>query len=106
VTAQRHPRTIFLRAIEHGNLTVAEATVREMGSVTLEKSLALTALAAVKGDAKGSRYAVRWLRRLLNEDQLLTREEAALAASALIALGGPSNEQAHSTLRAMARKSV
>jgi hypothetical protein len=49
---------------------------------------------------------VRWLRRLLNEDQLLTREEAALAASALIALGGPSNEQAHSTLRAMARKSV
>jgi len=35
----------------------------------------------------------------------VTLEEAALAASALIALGGPSNEQA-STLRAMAERAV
>jgi hypothetical protein len=64
------------RAIERKNLIVAEGIAREMGSVTLEESLALTALAAEKGDAKRSRYAVRWLRRLLDEDQLLTLEEA------------------------------
>jgi integrase len=34
---------------------------REMGPVTLEESPALTASAAENGDAKRSRYAVRWL---------------------------------------------
>jgi hypothetical protein len=29
LTAQGHPRTIFKRAIERGNVTMAEATARE-----------------------------------------------------------------------------
>jgi hypothetical protein len=48
---------------------------------------------------------VRWLRRLLDEHERLTIEEAALAASALLALGGPANEQALSTLSALAERS-
>jgi hypothetical protein len=31
LTAQRHPRAIFKRAIERGNVLVAEATAREIG---------------------------------------------------------------------------
>jgi hypothetical protein len=30
VAAQGHPRAIFKRAIEHGNVTIAEMTVREL----------------------------------------------------------------------------
>jgi hypothetical protein len=67
--------------------------------VSLDESLALVALAAVKEPHRHSRYAVRWLRRLLEEDDGLTLEEAALAVSALAALGGPSTDQAHATKR-------
>lgn len=68
--------------------------MRELGRVTLDESLALVALVAVKDPARHPRYAVRWLRRLLEEHDGLTREEAALATSALAALGGPATEQA------------
>ncbi len=34
VTAQGHPRAIFSRVIEHGNLVVAEATAREVGNLS------------------------------------------------------------------------
>jgi hypothetical protein len=87
VTAQGNSRTIYRRAIEHGNLMLAEVTVRELGVVTLEESLALVALAAQKGSGRRSAYAVRWLRRLLEEDEHVTINEAALAAAALVTLG-------------------
>jgi hypothetical protein len=70
LTAQGSPRSIFKRAVEHGNLLSAGT--------------------------------VRWLRRLLEEDENLSIEEAALAASALAALGGRGHEQAVSTLSALA----
>ena len=41
-TAQGHPRSIFKRAIERGNVVVAEATAREIGL------LALSALADLR----------------------------------------------------------
>jgi hypothetical protein len=63
VTAQGHPRVIFTRAIERGNLTGAEIVARELGRITLAESLALTALAAEKAPERASRYAVRWLHR-------------------------------------------
>jgi hypothetical protein len=65
VTAQGHPRAIFSRAIERRNLVVAEATARELGRITLDESLALTALVAQNDPGRRSRYCVRWLRRLL-----------------------------------------
>jgi hypothetical protein len=102
VTAQGHPRAIFKRAIEHGNVLAAEMTARELGRITLAESLALTALVVQKEPGRRSRYAVRWLRRLLEEDQNLTIEDASLAASALAALGGRAHAEAMSTLSAMA----
>jgi hypothetical protein len=41
VTAQGHPRAIFARAIERGNLLVAEMSAREVGNLTLEEALRL-----------------------------------------------------------------
>ena len=73
---------------------MAEATARELGRISLEEALALTALVAEKEPERRSRFAVRWLRRLLEEDESLTIEEAAMAASCLSALGGPSHEEA------------
>jgi transposase InsO family protein len=46
LTAQGHPRTTFNRAIERGNLLVAEATAREIGKVSLGEALELVALIA------------------------------------------------------------
>jgi hypothetical protein len=67
---------------------VAEMAARELGRITLDESLALTAIVVQKDPGRRSRYTVRWLRRLLEEDQNLTIEDASLAASALAALGG------------------
>jgi hypothetical protein len=103
LTAQGHPRAIFERAIENENLVIAEATARELGRMTLVESLALTALAMQKVPQRGRRYAVRWLRPLLEEADSLTIEEVAFAAAALAALGGPSHAEATSTLSAVAQ---
>src|SRR2546427_4251622 len=67
LTAQGHPRAVFKRAIERGNLAVAEAMVREIGRVSLEEALELTALIAVKEPRRHERVAMRWLRLYLNE---------------------------------------
>ena len=104
MTAQGHPRTIFRRASEHGNLILAEGMARELGQITLPEALDLAALIAHKDPRRHSRYAVRWLRRLLDEHDRMTIEEATLAASALLALGGPAHEQALSTLLALAER--
>ena len=106
MTAQGDSRSIFRRAIENGNVLVAEMTARELGRITLDESLALVGLVAAKEPHRHGRYALRWLRRLLEEHDGLTLEEAALAVSALAALVGPSNEQAYSTLSALAERAT
>jgi hypothetical protein len=60
---------------------VAEATARELGRIKLDEALALTALVAEKEPERRSRFTVRWLRRLHEEDDSLTIEEAMLTAS-------------------------
>ena len=74
--------------------------------LTLEESLALTALVAHKDPRRHSSYAVRWLRRLLLEHERVTIEEALLAASCLVALGGPAHEQAYAALVAVTANDV
>jgi hypothetical protein len=106
MTAQGHPRRIFQTAIERGNVVAAEATARELGRITLDESLALTALVAEKDPQRRSRFAVRWLRRLLEEDESLAIEEATMAASCLSALGGPSHEEAYGMLAAIADRAT
>jgi hypothetical protein len=59
LTAQGHPRTIFGRTIERGNLMLTEVTVRELGQISLDESLAVTALIALKDSARPSRVASR-----------------------------------------------
>jgi hypothetical protein len=49
---------------------------------------------------------VRWLRRLIEEDEKLTIEEAALAVSALAALGDREHENAFSSLLALAERAT
>jgi hypothetical protein len=100
VTAQGHPRSIVKRAIENGNLVVAEMTARELGRLTLDESLALTGLVVQKDPGHRSGNTLRWLLRLLEEDENLTIEEAVLVASALAALGGRGHEETFSTLSA------
>jgi hypothetical protein len=107
VTAQGHPCRIVATAIERGNIVMAEATARELGRISLEEALALTALVAEKEPERRSRFAVRWLRRLrrlLEEDESLTIEEAGMAASCLSALGGPSHEETLGMLCAVAER--
>jgi hypothetical protein len=66
----------------------------------------LVALVAEKDPARRSRFTVRWLRRLVEEDETLTIEETAMSASALSALGGPGHADALSTVSALARRAT
>ena len=58
---------MFRRALERGNLLVAEATAREIGHVSLAEALELTALIAEYEPSRHGRFAVRWLTRYLEE---------------------------------------
>jgi hypothetical protein len=48
---------------------LTEVTVRELGQISLDESLAVTALIALKGSGRPSRVASRWLLRLLEEHE-------------------------------------
>jgi len=106
LTAQGNARSIFRRAVENGNVLVAEMTARELGRITLEEALTLTVLVVERDPGRRSRYAVRWLLRLLQEDENLAIEDAGLAASALAALGGRGHAEALATLSAMAERAT
>jgi hypothetical protein len=73
VTAQGHPRAIFSKAIERGNLVVAEASAREVGRLTLEEALRLLFLYAEKDPVKYDRAALRWLGRWVADGNGLDR---------------------------------
>ena len=95
---------MFNRAIERGNLLVAETTARELGRVSLVESLALTALIAQKDPRRRSRVAARWLLRYLEAADQAGIEEAAMVASSLAALGGDGHEQAHTALLSLVER--
>jgi hypothetical protein len=95
MTAQGHPRAIFQRAIEHGNLLVAETTLRvEIPGPTLAELLELTALIALKQPARASRVSARWLLKYLESADDATIYDAAFVAVNLQALGGPRHANA------------
>jgi len=99
MTAQGHPRAVFRRAIERGNLLVAEMTARELGAVSLDEALALVCLVAEHSPERLDAFARRWVARLAAECQL-TLAELDLAITALRAL--PS-QRAADALRALVR---
>lgn len=103
LTQQGHPRSIFQRAIQRGNLLVAETVLRaEIPRPTLTDLLELTALIAQKDPGRFSRVAARWLLRYLDAVDDATVQDAALVAANLQALGGRHHEEALATLRDMA----
>jgi hypothetical protein len=67
ITSQGRPRTVFARALQNGNLYVAEALARELGRISLAEALELTILIARKDPPRYPRVAARWLQRLLEE---------------------------------------
>jgi hypothetical protein len=105
VTASGHPRAIYTRAIERGNLLVAEATLRaEIPRSTLGDLLELTALIAQKQPERFSRVAARWLVKYLEAVDEATIYDAAFIASNLQALGGRHHGNAMKALRDMAEQ--
>jgi hypothetical protein len=85
MTAQGHPRAIFKRAIERGNVLVAEATAREIG-LSLEEALQLVLLYAAYEPEKVERAAPRWFARYLAEGKDVSLLKAQVALSALAEL--------------------
>lgn len=101
MTAQGHPRAIFKRAIERGNVVLAEATAREIG-LNLEEALQLVLLYAAYEPAKLERAALRWFSRYLDEGEGVSRLEAQLALSALAELRADEREAAVKLLATLA----
>jgi hypothetical protein len=62
-----HARAALRRALERGNLVVAEIEARDVGQLDLDEALELTALVALWDRDRGRRYAARWLARWLDE---------------------------------------
>jgi hypothetical protein len=102
LTAQGHPRAIYQRAIERGNLLVAETTLRELGRPTLGELLELTILIAFKDPRRYPRVSARWLVRYLEAHGEATIDDATFAVAFLEALAGPNNLHAVTALRDMA----
>ena len=101
MTATGHPRAVFKRAIARGNLAVAEAMVREIGRASLEETLELTALIAVKERHRYERVAARWLRLYLDE-RAVSLDDVVFVVACLKQLGGPHHLAALGVLRAAA----
>ena len=104
MTAQGHPRAIFSRAIEHGNLVVAEASAREIGSLTLEEALRLLFLFAEKDPIRYERAALRWLIRYVRDGKAVSLLTAQVALSALAEFRAGEREQAAKLLIELARR--
>ena len=103
MTAQGHPRATYQRAIERGNLVVAELTLRELGRPTLDDFLELTILIAHRDPRRHARVSARWLFRYLEASEDATINDATLVASCLIALGGARHLEAAAVLRAISK---
>jgi hypothetical protein len=103
LTSQGHPRTVFERAIERGNLTVAEATLRaEIPRPTLVDLLDLSALIATKEPHRYARVSARWLLRYMQAVEDVTIDDVAFVTGCLQALGSRHHGHALTALRDMA----
>ena len=85
-------------------MLAALAAAKDLPQLSLADALDLTMLVAREDPRRHERMAARWLLRLLEEDPVLTIQEAALAASSLAALPGPGYLEAVQTLKAMAER--
>jgi hypothetical protein len=94
---------VFRRALDRGNLMVAEQTARDVGHVDLREALELCALIATHNRERGARAGTRWLWRWLEQaSEPPPVDEVAMVAAALAALGGAGHHDALVSLRAVA----
>lgn len=82
------------------------AAAEELPQLSLVDALELTLLVARKDPHRHPRVAARWLQRYLEEDPGATIEEAAQAASSLVALSGVGYREAAQTLQAVAERAI
>jgi hypothetical protein len=101
MTSQGHARTAFRRAIERGNVVVAEVRRAKSGQLDLSEALELTALVAQRDRERSRRFAVRWLQRWLEESKAPTVEDAVMVVCCLAALGGERHAEAVNSRRAL-----
>ena len=106
MTSQGRPHAIFRRALERGNLTVAEAVSRELPPLDLTDALELTILIARKDPRRHPRIAARWLLRYLEECDEATIDELAMVASCLAARAGDRYQDAALALQAVAERAA
>jgi hypothetical protein len=105
LTAHDHPRAIFERAIQRGNLAVAETVLRaEIPRPTLTDLLELTALIAQKDAGRRGRVTARWLQRWLEAAPEAKIDEIAFVVAALQALGTWNHARALDALRDVAER--
>jgi hypothetical protein len=67
LNSRGHPRAEFKRALDCGNLWVAEAVARDRAQVSLEDALRLVHLCGDKESPTYERAALRWPERYLTE---------------------------------------
>jgi hypothetical protein len=67
LTPHGHPYAEFKRALERGNLWMAEAAARDLPQVSLEDAYKLVCLYGEKESPKFEKAAMRWLERYLTE---------------------------------------
>ena len=94
---------LIRRALERGNLVLAEVTAREIGRVTIAEALELTALVARKQPERYGRFAARWLCLFLEEHEKATLEDVALLVSNLRSLASSDD---HGSALAILRKAA
>jgi hypothetical protein len=105
IIAQGNPRAVYERAIERGNLLVAETVLRsEIPRPTLADLLELVALIAVKDPRRHGRAAARWVQRWLEREPDATVDDIAYVAVLLQALGGRRHGHALDGLRELATR--
>jgi hypothetical protein len=91
-------RATFKRAIERGNVVAAEMAAREMRGLSLEDALELVILTALRDVDRGQRFAIRWLRRWIDERRP-TMGEVVMVTGSLAALGDHGHQSAVLALR-------
>jgi hypothetical protein len=83
VTSQASLHAQFVRAVERGNVLVAEACARDLPNLALDDALRLVFLYADRAPQKFERAAVRWLGRYVAEGRGVTLLKAHVAVAAL-----------------------
>jgi hypothetical protein len=81
VTSRGHSYAEFRRALDRGNLWVAEAAARDLETVSLDDALRLVHLYAERESPKFERAAMRWLERFLTESSPRLQHFADITAS-------------------------